>query len=388
MKRLIAALVFLVFSASGAFALNCSGYSYTFVNGQIADASQVNSNFNTIMNCANNNLAHNGANSDITSLSGLTTPLSPSQGGTAVYVGGTSAGTANAQTVATVVPSNFALTAGNIVTFIAGSSNTSSMTLAVNSTTATAVKRISGGALADTISGDVISGVSYSVQYDGTEYVLFNPSTLGDATAATINNLAITKPASTATLAIASGKTLTDSNTLTFTGTDGSTVAFGSGGTVSYASAIEFCRLTYQVSSGTGGEVYSASSWNIVNFNTISQDPSSIASLTSKKITLAAGTYVLDASVALSFSNTAQPQIRIFNSTTTSNVAFANGGGGGNASDHQVGGYASVHTIYVSNGTDALEIDIDPGSQPTVAQQASGTGNAEVYAQFTALKIS
>lgn len=37
------------------------------------------------------------------------------------------------------------------------------------------------------------------------------------------------------TLAIASGKTLTASNTLTFTGTDGSSVAFGTGGTVSYA---------------------------------------------------------------------------------------------------------------------------------------------------------
>ncbi len=40
------------------------------------------SDFNTIRDCANNNLAHNGANSDITSLGGLTTPLSIGQGGT------------------------------------------------------------------------------------------------------------------------------------------------------------------------------------------------------------------------------------------------------------------------------------------------------------------
>jgi hypothetical protein len=32
-------------------------------------------NFNNILSCANGNLAHNGANSDITSLSGLLTPL-------------------------------------------------------------------------------------------------------------------------------------------------------------------------------------------------------------------------------------------------------------------------------------------------------------------------
>ena len=40
------------------------------------------------------------------------------------------------------------------------------------------------------------------------------------------------------TLAIASGKTLTSNNTLTFTGTDGSSVNFGSGGTVLYSSGI------------------------------------------------------------------------------------------------------------------------------------------------------
>jgi hypothetical protein len=45
--------------------------SYTLTNGQTADATQVMSNFNTILACANTNLAHNGANSDITSLSGL-----------------------------------------------------------------------------------------------------------------------------------------------------------------------------------------------------------------------------------------------------------------------------------------------------------------------------
>jgi hypothetical protein len=56
--------------------------------------------------------------------------------------------------------------------------------------------------------------------------------TLGVATATSINGLAITT--STGTLTIANGKTLTASNTLTFTGTDGSSVAFGTGGTVAY----------------------------------------------------------------------------------------------------------------------------------------------------------
>ena len=58
--------------------------------------------------------------------------------------------------------------------------------------------------------------------------------TLGVAGATSINKVVITSPATSATLTIADGKTLTASNTLTFTGTDSSSVAFGAGGTVAY----------------------------------------------------------------------------------------------------------------------------------------------------------
>lgn len=71
-----------VFLPSAAQASNCAPFTFTLTNGQTADANQVMANFNTLLNCSNNNLAHNGANSDITSLLGLTTPLSVPQGGT------------------------------------------------------------------------------------------------------------------------------------------------------------------------------------------------------------------------------------------------------------------------------------------------------------------
>ena len=58
--------------------------------------------------------------------------------------------------------------------------------------------------------------------------------TIGVASATSVNKVAITAPATSATLTIADGKTLTASNTLTFTGTDLSSVAFGTGGTVAY----------------------------------------------------------------------------------------------------------------------------------------------------------
>lgn len=82
MKRLLLILAFLFLVPALAHASNCPAYTYTLMNGQQADANQVMSNFNTIRTCANNSLAHNGANSDITSLSGLTTPLGIAYGGT------------------------------------------------------------------------------------------------------------------------------------------------------------------------------------------------------------------------------------------------------------------------------------------------------------------
>jgi hypothetical protein len=60
--------------------------------------------------------------------------------------------------------------------------------------------------------------------------------TLGAASATSINKLTITAPATSATLTVADGKTLTASNSLTLTGTDSSSVAFGAGGTVVYTS--------------------------------------------------------------------------------------------------------------------------------------------------------
>ena len=58
------------------------------------------------------------------------------------------------------------------------------------------------------------------------------PTFTGNVTVSTIDKLTLTTPATSATLTIADGKTLTCSNTLTFTGTDGSSVNFGAGGTM------------------------------------------------------------------------------------------------------------------------------------------------------------
>lgn len=51
-------------------------------NGTVADATQVMANFASMISQINSNAAENGSNSSITSLNGLTTPLSIGQGGT------------------------------------------------------------------------------------------------------------------------------------------------------------------------------------------------------------------------------------------------------------------------------------------------------------------
>lgn len=56
---------------------------FTLQNGTTADATEVMADFNTIKDDVNNGAAALGANNDITSLAGLTTPLSIAQGGTA-----------------------------------------------------------------------------------------------------------------------------------------------------------------------------------------------------------------------------------------------------------------------------------------------------------------
>ena len=82
---------------------------------------------------------------------------------------------------------------------------------------------------------------------------------LGVASATSVNKVAFTAPATGSTLVIADGKTLTASNTLTFTGTDASSVAFGTGGTVLYAVPNASTQVSSlgvgTAASGTTGEI-------------------------------------------------------------------------------------------------------------------------------------
>lgn len=124
---------------------------------------------------------------------------------------------------------------------------------AVNAQNLSAFAATTSAQLAGVISDETGSGALVF----GTSPTLATP-TLGVATATSINKVTLTAPATSATLAIADGKTFTSSNTLTLTGTDGSSVAFGPGGTVvmqNAFTAITDVTTTSQTISLDGGSL-------------------------------------------------------------------------------------------------------------------------------------
>jgi len=171
MKKLLLILALMFPALASAQVVNT--LPFQLQNGTTADASQVMANFNQIVNNTNANAATNGVNSDITSLVGLTTPLSPGQGGTNQFIGGTSSGT-NAYVITTTTPSNFSLTIGNTVTFKVGTTNTAASTLAVGGQAVTNLyRRTSLGAIA-MAGGELIAGNVVSAIYDGAEFQLIS----------------------------------------------------------------------------------------------------------------------------------------------------------------------------------------------------------------------
>lgn len=139
------------------------------------------------------------------------------------------------------------ITAGTGLSASPASITTTGSLSLLNATTTSLGGIIAGSGLAISTTGVLsTSGGSGTVTSitAGSSNIVVNPSSLtttgtidlsANPTVATLNKIIFTQPATAATLTIANNKTLTDSNTLTFTGTDGSSVNFGTGGTVLYA---------------------------------------------------------------------------------------------------------------------------------------------------------
>lgn len=112
----------------------------------------------------------------------------------------------------------------------------------------TAVSVATANGFAGSSSGGATPALTLSTTVTGTLQ--------GNGTAISASKITLTQPATGSTLTIVDGKTLTQNNTLTYSGTDGSSVAFGTGGTVLYtASTVPLTVGNTTIASGTNGRV-------------------------------------------------------------------------------------------------------------------------------------
>ena len=118
--------------------------------------------------------------------------------------------------------------------------------------------------LAAAVTGETGSGALVF----GTSPTLVTP-TLGVAVATSINKIAITAPATSATITIADSKTLTANNSLTLAGTDATTMTFpGTSATIARADAAQTFTGNQTFSNAIVGSVQSLSGPGAVNITT------------------------------------------------------------------------------------------------------------------------
>jgi hypothetical protein len=171
--RLLAALLF-VLCCFPVAAQIVGSLPFTLTNGTIADANQVMANFNTIVAGVNSNAATAGVNSNITSIIGLTTPLSYPQGGSSLYIGGTGSNSGNNYTVASPTPTGFTLTIGKIISFTVPATNTGAAQLNVNGTGLTNFFRQTSSGPVAMLGGEMVINSVVLAFYDGTQYECLN----------------------------------------------------------------------------------------------------------------------------------------------------------------------------------------------------------------------
>ena len=236
MRRLLFWLCLLVaFAAAPARAAICPSPPYNLTNGTTADAGQVMSNFNSLVTCVNTNAAATGANTSITSLSGLLSP--PSGAGSLFFYGSAVAGTANAQTITSTYPGGYSLSnavsgAGNCIWFQPTVTNTGATTLNVNSTGAINVQKPSVAGPVALSGGELTTSSPALACYNGTIHLLLNPAN-------TVEN-----PPPYVNLAAATTTSLSSTNCSTYkcqiTGTNVTITSFGNSATIGQVFYLRF----------------------------------------------------------------------------------------------------------------------------------------------------
>ena len=264
-------------------------------------------------------------------------------------------------------------------------SNSSTGTLTVQSSGLNLVASVEGGksVLITCILTSGTSAASWDIQFIGgrtstgsggalvyaTSPSLTTP-TLGVASATSVNKVTITAPATSATLTIADGKTLTASNTLTFTGTDSSSVAFGAGGTVAYLGTANAFTAANTFTNATGQTFRQAATQDGVILNGRAGGTTSLAVTITPTTLSSSRTYTLpdvDGTAITTGNLTAITATGTIASGTWNGTAIAAAYGGTGQTSYTVG-----DLVYASGATALSKLS----SSATAGAVLASTGSA------------
>lgn len=171
MSRILGLILALLLSSPALAGVPCS-LPFTLTNGTLADATQVMANYNALVTCLTNAAAA-GANNDITSLTGLTSPILPTQGGSNLFIASQSnASVGNSVVLGGLSPTGYANIFGYTVFFVPSLTTTGAVTAAVNGQPALNVLKPSSGGLIPLTGQEIVSGQGAFITFDGVEFIL------------------------------------------------------------------------------------------------------------------------------------------------------------------------------------------------------------------------
>lgn len=296
--------------------------------------------------------------------------------GTAIW-GGTAGGTANALTL-TTVPDLSVLADGQLVAFIASAANTTAVTVNIDGLGAEAITQMTSGGLAPLVAGNLINNGRYLMFYDGSQFVLLDP------TEAAANNSFVNVASATTTNLGTAG-----SNNINITGTTNIT-SFGSGAVVT--NPLYYVEFSGSLLITAGSNILTPNSQNIQtqagDFAILQYNGTGVWTIlsyyTAGNTSIAIGTAINAAATVTTASQSLQffsdqvvagitlggPARLITSYSQIVNIATT-GAGGYDTGTPPANGFIAVYVIFGNSGTSILACNASTTSNGTVYSGAN-----------------
>lgn len=300
-----------------------------------------------------------------------------------------------------------ALVSGMRFIAVMASTNTSTTpTLNINSI---GVKTIKKGASAALAVGDIIAATVGEFFYDGTDIILLNPAIIPVSDIPGLPGSIITSGEVGATFIadLAASKITTDTfdpaRIPTATTTDEGGVELATTGEMAAGTANKIpdadkvkafvsgffssARYVYTTANNTSGPGYTASTWATVLLGNEDYDPDNIGTLSSNRVTLAAGTYQISGTNSAVEDSSGNTQYRMRIRDTTGSTTLLTGSTGHNSGGGSGGGGSTIFGVITLGVSSAIEMQLyTNGTLGTVTPVA--TGDLEMWNTLSITRIA